>query len=306
MVSGGAGFIGSHLCEVLLARGNRVLALDNFITGSRENLRALVGHPDFEFHEANVNEQVVVDGDVRFVLHFASPASPPQYDANPIHTLKVGTLGTMNMLGLARAKNATFLLASTSEVYGDPLVHPQPETYWGNVNPIGPRGCYDEAKRCAEAFAMAYHRAHDVDTRIVRIFNTHGPRMQVADGRAVPNFMAQAIRGEALTVYGDGSQTRSLCYVTDLVRGVVAALEKADELPVNLGNPKEVTMLELARIIIRLSRSTSHVEYRPLPIDDPRQRQPDISRARKLLGWKPEVGLEDGLARTLEYFRRVV
>ncbi len=306
MVSGGAGFIGSHLCEVLLARGNRVLALDNFITGSRENLRALVGHPDFEFHEANVNEQVVVDGDVRYILHFASPASPPQYDANPIHTLKVGTLGTMNMLGLARAKNATFLLASTSEVYGDPLVHPQPETYWGNVNPIGPRGCYDEAKRCAEAFAMAYHRAHDVDTRIVRIFNTHGPRMQVADGRAVPNFMAQAIRGEALTVYGDGSQTRSLCYVTDLVRGVVAALEKADELPVNLGNPKEVTMLELARIIIRLSRSTSHVEYRPLPIDDPRQRQPDISRARKLLGWKPEVGLEDGLARTLEYFRRVV
>ncbi len=306
MVSGGAGFIGSHLCEVLLARGNRVLALDNFITGSRENLRALVGHPDFEFHEANVNEQVVVDGDVRYILHFASPASPPQYDANPIHTLKVGTLGTMNMLGLARAKNATFLLASTSEVYGDPLVHPQPETYWGNVTPIGPRGCYDEAKRCAEAFAMAYHRAHDVDTRIVRIFNTHGPRMQVADGRAVPNFMAQAIRGEALTVYGDGSQTRSLCYVTDLVRGVVAALEKADELPVNLGNPKEVTMLELARIIIRLSRSTSHVEYRPLPIDDPRQRQPDISRARKVLGWKPEVGLEDGLARTLEYFRRVV
>jgi len=306
VVSGGAGFIGSHLCEVLLARGNRVLALDNFITGSRENLRALVGHPDFEFHEANVNEQVVVDGDVRYILHFASPASPPQYDANPIHTLKVGTLGTMNMLGLARAKNATFLLASTSEVYGDPLVHPQPETYWGNVNPIGPRGCYDEAKRCAEAFAMAYHRAHDVDTRIVRIFNTHGPRMQVADGRAVPNFMAQAIRGEALTVYGDGSQTRSLCYVTDLVRGVVAALEKADELPVNLGNPKEVTMLELARIIIRLSRSTSHVEYRPLPIDDPRQRQPDISRARKVLGWKPEVGLEDGLARTLEYFRRVV
>ena len=306
MVSGGAGFIGSHLCEVLLARGNRVLALDNFITGSRENLRALVGHPDFEFHEANVNEQVVVDGDVRYILHFASPASPPQYDANPIHTLKVGTLGTMNMLGLARAKNATFLLASTSEVYGDPLVHPQSETYWGNVNPIGPRGCYDEAKRCAEAFAMAYHRAHDVDTRIVRIFNTHGPRMQVSDGRAVPNFMAQAIRGEALTVYGDGSQTRSLCYVTDLVRGVVAALEKADELPVNLGNPKEVTMLELARIIIRLSGSTSHVEYRPLPVDDPRQRQPDISRARKLLGWKPEVGLEDGLARTLEYFRRVV
>src|SRR5713226_4339010 len=306
VVSGGAGFIGSHLCEALLARGMRVLALDNFITGSRDNVSPLVENPDFDFRQANVNERVDVEGDVRYVLHFASPASPPQYDANPIHTLKVGTLGTMNMLGLARAKGATFLLASTSEVYGDPLVHPQPEGYWGNVNPIGRRGCYEEAKRCADSFAMSYHRAHDVNTRIVRIFNTHGPRMQVHDGRAVPNFMAQAIRGEALTVYGDGSQTRSLCYVTDLVRGVVAALEKADELPVNLGNPKEVTMLELARIIIRLSRSTSHVEYRPLPIDDPRQRQPDISRARKLLGWKPEVGLEDGLARTLEYFRRVV
>src|SRR6266566_3324378 len=220
VVSGGAGFIGSHLCEALLARGTRVLALDNFITGSRDNLHPLAEHPDFEFRQANVNERIEVEGDVRYVLHFASPASPPQYDANPIHTLKVGTLGTMNMLGLAHAKRATFLLASTSEVYGDPLVHPQPETYWGNVNPIGPRGCYDEAKRCAEAFAMAYHRAHGVDTRIIRIFNTHGPRMQVSDGRAVPNFMAQAIRGEPLTVYGDGSQTRSLCYVSDLVRGI--------------------------------------------------------------------------------------
>jgi dTDP-glucose 4,6-dehydratase len=215
-------------------------------------------------------------------------------------------MGTMNMLGLARAKDATFLLASTSEVYGDPLVHPQPETYWGNVNPIGPRGCYDEAKRCAEAFAMAYHRAHDVDTRIIRIFNTHGPRMQVLDGRAVPNFMAQAIRGEPLTVYGDGSQTRSLCYVSDLVRGVLAAVEKGDDLPVNLGNPEEVTVLELAQIIVRLSASSSPIEFKPLPIDDPKQRRPDIARARKLLGWQPEVGLEDGLARTLEYFRRVV
>jgi dTDP-glucose 4,6-dehydratase len=306
VVSGGAGFIGSHLCEALLDAGMSVLALDNLLTGSPDNVRNLLSRPDFEFRKANVNDEVVVDGDVRYVLHFASPASPPQYDANPIHTLKVGTLGTMNMLGLARAKGATFLLASTSEVYGDPLVHPQPETYWGNVNPIGPRGCYDEAKRCAEAFAMAYHKAHGVDTRIVRIFNTHGPRMQVLDGRAVPNFMAQAIRGEPLTVYGDGSQTRSLCYVSDLVRGVLVALERADELPVNLGNPQEVTVLELAQTIVRLAGSTSTIEFRELPVDDPKQRRPDISRARSLLGWEPKVALEDGLGRTLEYFRSVV
>ncbi len=283
-----------------------MLALDNFITGAPANLKLLEGKPDFEFRKANVNEPIQVEGDVRYVLHFASPASPPQYDANPIHTLKVGTLGTMNMLGLARRKSATFLLASTSEVYGDPLVHPQPETYWGNVNPIGPRGCYDEAKRCAEAFAMAYHRAHDVDTRIIRIFNTHGPRMQVSDGRAVPNFMAQAIRGEPLTVYGDGSQTRSLCYVSDLVRGVLAVLERGDELPVNLGNPHEVTMLQLAKTIVELSGSTSAIEHRELPVDDPKQRQPDISRARNMLGWEPRIGLEEGLAKTLEYFRTVV
>jgi len=283
-----------------------VLALDNLITGSRDNVRDLEEHPDFEFRQANVNERVEVEGEVAYVLHFASPASPPQYDANPIHTLKVGTLGTMNMLGLALAKDATFLLASTSEVYGDPLVHPQPESYWGNVNPVGPRGCYDEAKRCAEAFATAYHRAHGVDTRIVRIFNTHGPRMQVLDGRAVPNFMAQAIRGEPLTVYGDGSQTRSLCYVSDLVSGVLGALDKGDNLPVNLGNPEEVTILDLARIIVRLAASASTIEFRPLPVDDPRQRRPDITHARELLGWKPEVALEDGLSRTLEYFRRVV
>ena len=306
MVSGGAGFIGSHLCEALLDRGMRVLAIDNFITGSHQNLSHLTDRPGFEFRQANVNEPVMVDGDVRYVLHFASPASPPQYDANPIHTLKVGTIGTMNMLGLARAKKATFLLASTSEVYGDPLVHPQPETYWGNVNPIGPRGCYDEAKRCAEAFAMAYHRSHGVDTRIVRIFNTHGPHMQVLDGRAVPNFMAQAIRGEPLTIYGTGSQTRSLCYVSDLVRGVLAALEKGDEMPVNIGNPQEVTVLQLAQTILRMSGSKSTIEFRELPVDDPRQRRPDISRARTLLGWEPEVELEDGLARTLEYFRQVV
>jgi dTDP-glucose 4,6-dehydratase len=306
VVSGGAGFIGSHLCEALLARGMRVLALDNFITGAAQNLRHLEGNPDFELKQVDVNHGVFIGGDVRYVLHFASPASPPQYDANPIHTLKVGTVGTMNMLGLARSKEATFLLASTSEVYGDPLVHPQPETYWGNVNPIGPRGCYDEAKRCAEAYAMAYHRTHGVDTRIIRIFNTHGPRMQVSDGRAVPNFMAQAIRGEPLTVYGDGSQTRSLCYVSDLVRGVLATLEKADELPVNLGNPQEVTVLALAETIIRLAGSKSRIEHRDLPVDDPKQRRPDITRAKTVLGWQPEIPLEDGLARTLEYFRSVL
>jgi len=306
VVSGGAGFIGSHLCEALLNRGTRVLTLDNFITGSPANVKHLEGNPDFELRRQNVNEHIDIEGDVSYVLHFASPASPPQYDANPIHTLKVGTIGTMNMLGLAMAKNATFLLASTSEVYGDPLVHPQPETYWGNVNPIGPRGCYDEAKRCAEAFAMAYHRAHGVDTRIIRIFNTHGPRMQVSDGRAVPNFMAQALRGEPLTVYGDGKQTRSLCYVSDLIRGVLAVLEKGDELPTNLGNPHEVTMIELAETIIRVSGSESHIEHRDLPVDDPKQRRPDITRARTLLGWEPHVGLEDGLKRTLEYFRTVV
>jgi len=284
----------------------RVLALDNFITGSRENLKTFEGHPDFEFRQHDINHGIFLTGDVRYVLHFASPASPPQYDANPIHTLKVGTVGTMNMLGLARAKGATFLLASTSEVYGDPLVHPQPESYWGNVNPIGPRGCYDEAKRSAEAFAMAYRRAHEVDTRIIRIFNTHGPRMQVSDGRAVPNFMAQAIRDEPITVYGDGSQTRSLCYVSDLVRGVILNLERGDEMPVNLGNPHEVTVLELAETIVRMAGSRSKIEHRELPVDDPKQRQPDIARARKLLGWEPEVPLEEGLKRTLEYFRSVV
>jgi dTDP-glucose 4,6-dehydratase len=284
----------------------RVLALDNFITGSRTNLSTLEGNPDFEFKQADVNQGIFLGGDVRYVLHFASPASPPQYDANPIHTLKVGTVGTMNMLGLARAKDATFLLASTSEIYGDPLVHPQPESYWGNVNTIGPRGCYDEAKRAAEAFAMAYHRAHEVDTRIIRIFNTHGPRMQVSDGRAVPNFMAQAIRGEPITVYGDGSQTRSLCYVSDLVRGVLAVLEKGDEMPVNLGNPHEVTVLQLAQTIVRLADSKSKIVHKELPVDDPKQRRPDITHAKQLLGWEPEVALEDGLSRTLEYFRSVV
>src|SRR5436189_407243 len=279
----------------MLDRDMRVLALDNFITGSAQNLSALQDNPDFELRQVDVNKGVFIGGNVRYVLHFASPASPPQYDANPIHTLKVGTIGTMNMLGLARAKSATFLLASTSEVYGDPLIHPQPESYWGNVNPIGPRGCYDEAKRCAEAYAMAYQRTHQVDTRIIRIFNTHGPRMQISDGRAIPNFMAQAIRGEPLTVYGDGSQTRSICYISDLVRGVLAALERGDELPVNLGNPEEVSVLELAKAIIRLAGSSSRIEHRQLRADDPKQRQPDITHAREFRGRPPEVGPDDGI-----------
>ena len=303
VVSGGAGFIGSHLCEALLARELRVLALDNLITGSADNLGHLRANPDFEFRQVDVNHGVFIGGDVRYVLHFASPASPPQYDANPIHTLKVGTVGTMNMLGLARAKEATFLLASTSEVYGDPLVHPQPETYWGNVNPIGPRGCYDEAKRCAEAYAMAYHRTHRIDTRIVRIFNTHGPRMQVSDGRAVPNFMAQAIRGEPITVYGDGSQTRSLCYVDDLIEGVVRLIDIDYAMPVNLGDDEEVTMLQLANGIRRLCQSESDIVFKPLPEDDPKQRRPDLTRAREVLGWQARTPLDDGLTRTIAYVR---
>src|SRR2546427_1705255 len=289
VVSGGAGFIGSHLCEALLARDVRVLALDNFITGSPQNLRHLQDNPDFEFRQADVNHGVFIGGDVRYVLHFASPASPPQYDANPIHTLKVGTLGTMNMLGLARAKNATFLLASTSEVYGDPLVHPQPETYWGNVNPIGPRGCYDEAKRCAEAFTMAYNRAHGVDTRIMRIFNTYGSRMRTDDGRVIPNYFRQALTGEPMTVYGDGSQTRSLCHVDDLVTGALAVLDGPDPMPFNIGSQDEGTMLELARIVKRVGGSASEIQVRPLPEDDPNQRRPATPPAREGPGWGPRT-----------------
>jgi dTDP-glucose 4,6-dehydratase len=305
VITGGAGFIGSHLCDYFLDQGMEVVAIDNLSTGSVDNI-AHIHNPRFSFIQYDVTNYLYIDGGVDFVLHFASPASPLDYLRLPIQTLKVGALGTHKALGLARAKGSRFLIASTSEVYGDPLLHPQPESYWGNVNPIGPRGCYDEAKRCAEAFAMAYHRAHDVDTRIIRIFNTHGPRMQVLDGRAVPNFMAQAIRGEPITVYGDGSQTRSLCYVSDLVRGVLAVLERGDEMPVNLGNPSEVTVLELAMTIVRLAGSNSEIVHRDLPVDDPKQRRPDITRARTKFGWEPEVALEDGLARTLEYFRSVV
>ena len=275
--------------------------LDNLITGRRENLEAIGGSVDFREHD--VSRPVRVDGEVTHVLHLASPASPIDFPAFPIQIVKVGTLGTHNLLGLARAKGARFLLASTSEVYGDPLVHPQPESYWGNVNPIGPRGCYDEAKRCAEAFTMAYHRAHGLDTRIIRIFNTYGPRMRLDDGRAIPSFMTQALRGEPLTVFGDGSQTRSLTYVDDLVEGMLAVLDRGDPMPFNIGSQDEVTMLELATRIRDLAGSGSEIAFRPLPEDDPRQRRPDTGRARELLGWEPRTPLADGLERTLEYFR---
>jgi dTDP-glucose 4,6-dehydratase len=305
-VSGAAGFIASHLCERLLARGWEVIGLDNLVTGCADNLAHLAGHPRFRLIQHDVSTPLHLDDHVDHVLHFASPASPVDFPAMPIQIVKVGTLGTHNMLGLALANGARFLLASTSEVYGDPLVHPQPETYWGNVNPIGPRGCYDEAKRCAEAFTMAYHRAHGLDTRIMRIFNTFGPRMRLDDGRAIPNFFAQALRGEALTVYGDGSQTRSLCYVDDLVDGALAVLDGPDPMPFNIGTQDEVTMLELADLVRRLSGSRSEIEFRPLPQDDPRQRRPDTTRAREVLGWAPRTSMEDGLRRTLEYFRAAV
>jgi dTDP-glucose 4,6-dehydratase len=282
-----------------------VVGLDNFVTGSATNLAHLEGRPGFQLVDADVSKPVQVEGPVGLVLHFASPASPVDFPLIPIEIVKVGTLGTHNMLGLARAKGARFLLASTSEVYGDPLVHPQPETYNGNVSTIGPRGCYDEAKRCAEAFTMAYHRAHGMETRIVRIFNTYGPRMRVDDGRVIPNYFTQALHGEPLTVYGDGSQTRSLCYVDDLVSGALAVLDGPDPLPFNIGSQDEVTMLELARLVLRLTGSSSEIEFRPLPQDDPKQRRPDTSRARDTLNWRPAVSMETGLGRTLEYFRSV-
>ena len=280
--------------------------LDNLVTSRRELLEPLWSRPGFEFGQHDVSNEVTVEGEVSHVLHLASPASPGDFPAILIQIVKVGTLGTHNMLGLALAKGARFLLASTSEVYGDPLVHPQPESYWGNVNPIGPRGCYDESKRCAEAFAMAYHRAHSLDTRIVRIFNTSGPGMRLDDGRVVPNFMGQALRGEPLTVYGDGSQTRSFTYLDDLVAGMLAVLDRGDHLPFNIGNPVETTILEFARRIIDLTRSRSEIVFKPLPADDPRQRCPDIGRARSVLGWEPAVDLAAGLARTVEYFRAAI
>ncbi len=303
VISGAAGFIASHLCDRMLERGWEVVGLDNLVTGSAANVDHLAGHPGFRLIRHDVSQPFQVDGGVDYVLHFASPASPVDFPTLPIQIVKVGTLGTHNMLGLARAKRARFLLASTSEVYGDPLVHPQPESYWGNVNPIGPRGCYDEGKRCAEAFTMAYHRAHGLDTRIMRIFNSYGERMRLDDGRVIPNFFGQALRGEPLTVYGDGSQTRSLCYVDDLVAGALAVLEGPDAMPFNIGSQDEVTMLELAKLVRRMADSSSEIEFRPLPEDDPRQRRPDTTRAREILGWEPRTPLAEGLRRTLEYFQ---
>ncbi len=303
IVTGGAGFLGSHLCDRLLAEGHTVLCIDNLITGDTANIAHLLGNPRFHFVHHDVTNYIFVDGPVHNILHFASPASPIDYLKVPIQTLKVGSLGTHKALGLAKAKKARFLLASTSEVYGDPLVHPQEETYWGNVNPIGQRGVYDEAKRFGEAMTMAYHRYHGVDTRIARIFNTYGPRMRINDGRAIPAFLSQALRNEDVTVFGDGSQTRSVCYVDDLIEGIIRLLHSDVMEPVNIGNPDEIPVLQLAREIVDLTGSTSRIVFRPLPEDDPKIRQPDISRARSLLQWEPKVNRRDGLARTLEYFR---
>jgi len=303
LVTGAAGFIGSHLCELLLDRGFSVVGMDNLLTGDVTNIEHLAGR-DFVFVKHDVTSTINLEGPLDLVFHFASPASPIDYLRVPIQTLKVGSLGTHNGLGLAKAKRARFLLASTSEVYGDPKVHPQREDYWGNVNPVGPRGVYDEAKRFAEAMVMAYHRVHGVATRIARIFNTFGTRMRTEDGRAIPAFMSQALRGEDVTVFGDGRQTRSLCYVSDLVDGVFRLMASNEADPVNLGNPHEITIGALAERVIALSGSRSRIVHRPLPVDDPRVRQPDITRARTLLGWEPRVSLEEGLARTLEYFRK--
>jgi dTDP-glucose 4,6-dehydratase len=302
LVTGGAGFIGSHLCESLLARGCEVVCMDNLLTGTTDNI-AHIRDPRFLFIKHDVTNYIVLEGALDYVLHFASPASPIDYLELPIQTLKVGALGTHKALGLAKARAARFLLASTSEVYGDPLVHPQREDYWGHVNPVGPRGVYDEAKRFAEAMTMAYHRVHGLDTRIVRIFNTFGPRMRLSDGRAIPTFIRQALAGEALTVYGDGSQTRSFCYVSDLVDGIWKLMQAPVNDPVNLGNPREMTLLELAKQILRISGSRSEIVFRPLPTDDPKVRQPDIGRARRLLGWEPGVDLEEGLRRTVDWYR---
>ena len=303
VVTGGAGFLGSHLCDRLLKDGWQVICVDNLVTGAARNLAHLKGNRTFKSIQHNVNEPLYLDGGVDAVLHFASPASPVDYADHPIATLKVGTLGTHNMLGLARAKDAVFMLASTSEVYGDPQVSPQPESYWGNVNPIGPRAVYDEAKRAAEAFTMAYHRVHGLKTRIIRIFNTFGPRMRLDDGRAVPNFLLQALKNEPMTVYGDGSQTRSLCYVDDLIEGVVRLIDVEYALPVNLGDDEEVSMLQLANGIRRLCQSESDIVFKPLPEDDPKQRRPDLSRAREVLGWEARTPLDDGLTRTIAYVR---
>jgi len=306
LITGVAGFLGSHLADRFLAEGHDVVGMDNLITGSRDNIAHLAGNRRFMFALHDVSRFIQVEGPLDGVLHFASPASPIDYLELPIQTLKVGSLGTHNALGLAKAKDARFFLASTSEVYGDPQVHPQPESYWGHVNPVGPRGVYDEAKRFAEAMTMAYHRHHGVDTRIVRIFNTYGPRMRARDGRVVSNFVVQAIRGEPLTVYGEGQQTRSFCYISDLIEGIYRLFMSDLVDPTNIGNPHEFTVRQLAEEVLRLTGSNSMIEYRPLPIDDPRVRQPDISRARALLGWEPKVPLAEGLGRTIDYFRHLL
>lgn len=302
LVTGGAGFLGSHLCDRLLHEGHTVLAMDNLITGSTDNIAHLAGNKNFTFIEHNVTNYIYIKGDIDAILHFASPASPVDYLELPIQTLKVGSLGTHNALGLALAKGARLLLASTSEVYGDPQIHPQTEDYWGHVNPIGPRGVYDEAKRFAEAITMAYHRSHNVETRIVRIFNTYGPRMRLNDGRVVPNFVAQALRGEPLTVYGDGSQTRSFCYVSDLVDGIYRLLQSDEVEPVNIGNPTETSILEFAQKINQYTKNEGGIIFKPLPKDDPKQRKPDITKARQILHWEPQVNLDSGMQNTIDWF----
>ncbi len=303
LITGGAGFIGSHLCESFLAQGHDVICMDNYSTGAEENIAGFASNPRFTFMDHNVSRYIRLEPPLDFILHFASPASPVDYLELPIPTLKVGSLGTHNALGLAKAKNAVFLLASTSEVYGDPLVRPQNEEYWGNVNPVGPRGVYDEAKRFAEAMTMAYHRYHGLDTRIVRIFNTYGPRMRMRDGRVVPNFIVQALKQEPITVYGQGRQTRSFQYIDDLVAGIHKLLQVDHHLPVNIGNPHEMTVLDFAKKVIELTGSKSPIVYKPLPEDDPQVRQPDIAKAKALLGWEPRVSLDEGLAKTIENFR---
>ena len=306
LITGAAGFLGSHLTDRFLADGHTVVGLDNFVTGHADNIAHLIGHERFRFIRHDISTFTYVDGPLDGVLHFASPASPVDYLELPIQTLKVGSLGTHNALGVAKAKGARFFIASTSEVYGDPLVHPQTEEYWGNVNPVGPRGVYDEAKRFAEAITMAYHTYHGLDTRIVRIFNTYGPRMRPRDGRVVSNFIVQALTGEPLTVYGDGSQTRSFCYVSDEVEGLYQLFMKGDHNPTNIGNPDEYTVRQLAELVVELTGTKAKIVYEPLPADDPKVRKPDITRARRMLGWEPSVNVRDGLARTIEYFGRYV
>ncbi len=307
LITGAAGFLGSHLCDRFLAEGFHVIGMDNLITGDLANIEHLFPRADFEFYNHDVSKFVHIPGDLHYIMHFASPASPIDYLQMPIQTLKVGSLGTHNLLGLAKAKGARFIIASTSEVYGDPLVHPQVEEYWGNVNPIGPRGVYDEAKRFQEAITMAYNRYHGVETRIVRIFNTYGPRMRVNDGRVLPAFFSQAIRGEGLTIFGDGTQTRSFCYVDDLVEGIYRLLMSDYDLPVNIGNPSEITMLQFADEVLGLVKNpAAHLVYRPLPVDDPKQRQPNITKAREILGWEPKFDRAQGMALTYEYFKKVV